>query len=96
MENSENIENCEMAFCQCCAMPLDESGEFEGTEADGSKNEEYCIYCYKDGAFTAPDATMEEMIEICVPHMVANGGMAEDEARSMMQNFFPELKRWKK
>lgn len=23
-----------------------------GTEADGSKNEEYCQYCYADGHFT--------------------------------------------
>ncbi|MDV0444784.1 hypothetical protein MmiAt1_03240 [Methanimicrococcus sp. At1] len=94
MEQSEIPEN--MIFCQCCAMPLDETGEFNGTEADGSKSEDYCVYCYKDGAFTAPDATMEEMIEICVPHMVsANEGMTEETAREMMQKYFPELKRWK-
>ena len=40
-------------------MPLTE--EILGTNADGSKNEEYCIYCYKDGAFTG-DFTMEEMV----------------------------------
>jgi len=91
----ENIGN--MIFCQCCAMPMAESGELNGTETDGSKNEDYCIYCYKDGAFTAPNATMEEMIEICVPHMVSsNEEMTEDEARKMMQQFFPQLKRWKK
>ena len=94
MENSENFENAK--FCQCCAMPMEESDDLFGNEADGSKSEDYCIYCYKDGAFTAPGATMEEMIEICVPHMVSNGGMAEDEARAMMQKYFPELKRWKK
>ena len=38
----------EMKFCQSCGMPLSE--EVLGTNADGSKNEEYCIYCYKDGA----------------------------------------------
>ena len=90
----ENFEN--MKFCQCCAMPMDNSGELFGNEADGRKNEEYCMYCYKDGAFTAPDATMEEMIEICVPHMVSSAGVTEEEARAMMQKYFPELKRWKK
>jgi hypothetical protein len=91
----ENFKN--MAFCQCCAMPMDVPGEFNGTEADGSINEDYCVYCYKDGAFTAPNTTMEEMIEICVPNMVSsNEGMTEDEAREMMRQFFPGLKRWKK
>jgi len=40
---------------------------------------------------------MEEMIEVCVPHMVAaNSGMSEDLARNMMREYFPKLKRWKK
>jgi conserved domain protein len=39
---------------------------------------------------------MEEMIEICVPHVVkANKDMNEDSARKMMMEFFPTLKRWK-
>lgn len=95
METPEFPENT--LFCQCCAMPMDEAGELKGTEADGSKSDDYCVYCYKDGAFTAPDATMEEMIEFCVPHMVSvNEDMTEETAREMMQKYFPELKRWKK
>ena len=43
-------------------MPLTE--EVLGTNADGSKNDEYCIYCYKDGKFLQ-ECTMEEMIEHC-------------------------------
>ena len=43
-------------------MPLSE--EILGTNADGTKNEEYCIYCHKDGAFTG-DFTMEQMVEYC-------------------------------
>ncbi|EQH49117.1 putative zinc ribbon domain protein [Clostridioides difficile DA00246] len=39
---------------------------------------------------------MEEMIEVCIPHMLqSNKDMTEDEARTMMNNFFPTLKRWK-
>ena len=44
-----------------------------------------------------PTAAMEEMIEICVPHMVAaNPNTNEEEARKIMLEWFPSLKRWKK
>ncbi len=39
---------------------------------------------------------MDEMIEFCIPHIVrANSAMTEAEARNMMKEFFPTLKRWK-
>lgn len=47
-------------FCQSCGMPLDEGTR--GTNADGSRNDDYCVYCYKEGKFTQ-DFSMEEMIE---------------------------------
>ena len=53
-------------FCQSCGMPLTE--EVLGTNADGSKNEEYCMYCYRDGQFLQ-DCTMDEMIEHCAQLM---------------------------
>lgn len=82
-------------YCQSCAMPMDKE-DLYGTNKDGNKNNEYCIYCFKDGAFTA-DISMEAMINFCVPHMVnANKGMSEDKAREMMNEIFPKLKRWKK
>ena len=55
-----------MRFCQSCGMPL--TDEVLGTNADGSTNEEYCMYCYKDGKFTQ-DCTMDEMIEHCAQLM---------------------------
>ncbi|NLY89684.1 MAG: transcriptional regulator [Firmicutes bacterium] len=82
-------------FCQSCAMPLTEESHF-GTNADGTKNEEYCIYCYKDGAFTS-EMTMEEMIEICIPHTLQAGVYSdENTARAAMREYFPKLKRWQK
>ncbi|KZL91066.1 zinc ribbon domain-containing protein [Clostridium magnum] len=36
-------------YCQSCGMPMNE--EFYGTEANNEKNQEYCIYCYENGAF---------------------------------------------
>ncbi|MBP5483845.1 MAG: transcriptional regulator, partial [Bacteroidales bacterium] len=32
----------ELKFCQSCGMPL--TAEMKGTNADGSKSEDYCIY----------------------------------------------------
>ena len=52
----------ETNFCQSCGMPLTE--DVLGTNADGSKNEDYCMYCYRDGKFLQ-ECTMEEMIEHC-------------------------------
>ena len=87
-----------MNFCQSCGMPLTE--EVLGTNADGSKNEDYCIYCYKDGRFLQ-ECTMDEMIEHCAQfvdevnkHMPKP--MTKEEYKQMMQGFFPMLKRWRK
>ena len=81
-------------FCQSCGMPMGNTDEMYGTEKDGTKNKDYCTYCYADGAFTV-DCSMEEMIDFCVKPMVENSpGMTEVEAKVMMQQMFPALKRW--
>jgi len=66
-----------------------------GTEKGGYKSEDYCTYCYGVGEFKQPTLTVEEMIEICVPHLKEDG-MAEEEARQMLTSFLPSLKRWRK
>lgn len=87
----------ETKFCQSCGMPL--TNEILGTNADGSKNEDYCIYCYKDGAFTG-DFTMEEMAEYCsmfVEEYNKNTGknLTACEYKQELLKYFPVLKRWK-
>ena len=83
-------------FCQCCGMPMGDTGELYGTNADCSKNGEYCRYCFESGTFTF-QGTMEEMIEVCAPNMAAaNPDMTEEEARKIMSEWFPTLKRWKR
>lgn len=85
----------EQTFCQSCAMPLSE--EHLGTNTNGSKNHDYCEYCYKEGAFTTPNMTMAEMIGFCAPMMAEhNPGMTEADAVAQMEKFFPTLKRWQK
>ena len=86
----------EEKYCQSCGMPMGETDELYGTNADESKSADYCKYCFENGKFTQ-ECTMEEMIEICVSHMTSeNLDMSEDDARKMMFEFFPTLKRWKK
>ena len=81
-------------YCQSCGMPMGDNADLYGTNADGSKNEDYCKYCYENGEFTS-DCTMEEMIEICVGPMVeVNSNISKEEATKMMLEFFPTLKRW--
>ena len=87
-----------MKFCQSCGMPL--TDEVFGTNANGSKNEEYCMYCYKDGKFTQ-DCTMDEMIEHCAQFVGDfNEGsglkLTQEEAIGQMKMYFPHLKRWRK
>lgn len=86
----------ETKFCQSCGMPLTE--EVLGTNADQSKNNEYCIYCYKDGAFTG-DFTMEEMVEYCsmfVEEYNKNTGqnLTVCEYKEVLRQYYPNLKRW--
>ncbi len=83
----------EEKFCQSCGMPME--GTPYGTNADGSRSEDYCEYCYKDGAFTG-EMSMQEMMDFCLPHVVqANPAMDEAAARKMMEVFYPQLLRWK-
>ena len=87
----------EQKFCQSCGMPLTE--EILGTNADGTKNEDYCIYCYRDGAFTG-DFTMEQMVEYCsmfVDEFNKNTGqnLTSCQYKDVLRQFYPTLKRWK-
>lgn len=84
-------------FCQSCGMPMEQDKDF-GTNADGSRNETYCCYCYQKGNFTAPDMTMEEMIAFNLKFNEENGHPfgPKDQARAMMERWFPTLSRWKK
>lgn len=78
-------------------MPL--TNEILGTNADGTPNEDYCIYCYKDGKFTQ-DMTMEQMIDHCAQftdeiNKQSGQNLTKEQAKEMMRQFFPHLKRWK-
>lgn len=82
-------------FCQSCGMPM-ESEETFGTNQDHTKNGDYCCYCYQDGAFTAPDMSMADMIELNLKFNEENGQPMgpREQAKAMMEQWFPTLKRW--
>jgi len=74
--------------CQSCGVPFNEGhADLRSTE-----NPEYCILCFKDGAFTMPDATVETMVEISLPHVKAD--MDEAAKRAYLHGFISSLTRW--
>ncbi|MBR3298474.1 MAG: helix-turn-helix domain-containing protein [Clostridia bacterium] len=78
-------------ICQCCGMPLED--ELIGRDADGVLNEAYCKWCYADGTYTYSD--MDELINVCIPHM-AQQGFTEEQAREHMKAILPTLDYWKR
>ena len=81
-------------ICQSCGMEMSKPEEF-GTEANKSASQEYCCYCYQNGAFEDAKMTLEEMIEISAPYAVEAGeAKSLDEARAVLKEYLPTLKRW--
>lgn len=90
---TQQMARPEGPFCQSCSMPMQQPDDF-GSEADGSKADEYCHYCYQDGAFVS-DVSMAEMIDISAKGMSEAMGTPEADAKQMLAGILPELKRWK-
>ncbi len=82
----------ENKLCQSCGMPITKDEEL-GTNKDGSKNSEYCKYCYTNGEFINP-VTMEEYIDMCSKYG-EQAGMTEEEMKEYCTKLFPTLTRWK-
>lgn len=97
IDKKENTMND--PICQSCGMNMKTAEDF-GTNVDGTKNTEYCHYCYQNGVFTR-DVTMDEMLETnlkYLDHWNAETGnnFTVDEARPILWKFLSNLKRWKK
>ncbi|QEC66260.1 hypothetical protein FRZ67_02660 [Panacibacter ginsenosidivorans] len=78
-------------FCQSCSMPLD-NPEMLGTEKDGSKSNEYCKYCYQNGAFINPNMTLKEMTSVVINQMEKMH--IDSKTIDMAVSSLPHLKRW--
>lgn len=73
-------------ICQCCGMPLDDSSTSK--ETDGTFNEEYCKWCYKDGKFVY--TSLEELTEFLVGHL-SNENWPSQQARAFFEEQLPRL-----
>ena len=80
-------------YCQSCGMMFTAPDQ-HGHNADGSEAEDFCRWCYEDGAYTY-ETTMDEMIEDCAPRMAEAMGWTVDESASLLGAVLPTLRRWK-
>lgn len=65
----------------------------KGSEKDGSKSNNYCIYCYENGSFKDPKITLGQMIssvETQMEKMNLPGKLIEASVSKI-----PKLSRWK-
>ena len=80
-------------FCQSCGMPLNKPEDF-GTDEKGFYINDYCQDCYKNGEFSEPEITKEQMIEKVSPMIAEKMGMSGEEAKKIAGEVIPNLKRW--
>lgn len=83
----------EIRTCQSCGMPMSAVEQF-GTEADGALSKDYCTYCYRDGAFTAPDITIDEMAKVGGEMMAQMYAIPPEKAVAFTKDQISCLKRW--
>ena len=76
-------------ICQCCGMLLED--DIMSKETDGSINEDYCKWCYKEGEFIYND--MESMISFC-ENTMSNETFTREQVRDYMSDLRPKLKHW--
>lgn len=79
--------------CQSCGMPMAKESDF-GTEKNGSKSDDYCTYCYQNGAFTEPDITIDEIAEKGGAIMSQMYGIPPENAKNFAREQLGCLKRW--
>lgn len=78
--------------CQSCGMPLRRDAEGGGTDRGGTRSTEYCSHCYREGRFTEPGLTAQQMmgrVQGKLREMHFPGFVARYFARRV-----PTLRRW--
>jgi len=90
------MEKTDLKVCQSCGYPLQKDGD-KGTNADGTRNEEYCSMCFTDGRFIQSDITMEGIIDLAAKGLSEfDPDMSYGQAKEYVSEVIPQLKRWKK
>ncbi|HLA33753.1 MAG TPA: zinc ribbon domain-containing protein [Rhodocyclaceae bacterium] len=80
--------------CQSCGMPMKQDPQGGGDNADGTKNPDYCSYCYRQGAFVQPDFSARQMQDFCMEKL-REMRMPKLVAWALTRGI-PGLERWKK
>ena len=62
-------------------------------EPDGNFNEDYCKWCYSEGAFTYK--TKESLLDYLVSHMPNPENQTETERRKIYDGYLSQLKYWR-
>jgi hypothetical protein len=75
-------------------MALEHPEDF-GTDTAGYRVNQYCRFCYRDGAFSDPDLSMGEMIDRGAAILAERGIMTEPRARAFLGAVVPRLGRWR-
>lgn len=73
-------------------MPMKQDPAGGGSNANGTKSEKYCSYCYSEGKFTRPEITVNQMHEFVVEKLVEMK-YPKFLARLMTMQL-PKLERW--
>lgn len=79
-------------ICQSCGFPF--TVETRGTNRDGSKNNDYCINCFKNGEFTDHHLTLHELERRLLEMAKEHNEISLEEANQIIKTL-PSLKRWK-
>jgi len=85
----------ESIICQSCGAELYRTEDC-GTEADGKTSGDFCINCYKEGAFTNPDMTLRDMLEKVAFEASERLFLSSKKSMDVAWNLVPHLRRWKK
>lgn len=78
-------------ICQCCGMPLEDG--ITSREPDGSYNEDYCKWCYAEGAFVYQ--SKDALLDFLLAHMPNPENIGEAERRAQYDAYLSQLKHWK-
>ena len=80
------------SICQSCGLPF--TIETSGTNRDKSKNEDYCINCFKDGEFVDHSLSLHELEIQLLEKAEVHNEISLEEAQQIIR-ILPDLKRWK-
>lgn len=78
--------------CQCCGMPLNDD-EVISREPDGAFNEDYCKWCYTDGAFVYE--SKESLLSFLLQNVPNPDNTPEETRRQQFDWGLSQLKHWK-